>query len=313
MRRIRLLFLLPLLLTLSGCCASGPKDFTAEVLPSPSAEPPLLRVYVTAAEEVVPMEIEDYIAGVVAGEMPNTWPMEALKAQAILARTFVLKFITEKASRYSGADISTDIAEAQAYDAVAVNQRVRQAVQETAGLILLTEDGGLPYTWFHAHSGGMTETAVDGIDWQGAEPSYTKVAAGQDSADAPASVREWTAEFTASEFSAACRDAGADVSGCSSIRVGQKGKSGRAVTLIVDGTSVNAARLRISLGSAKMRSTLLTSIAIEDDTVTLSGRGYGHGVGMPQWGAYALAQQGMSGEEIALHYYNGLRVIRAWE
>lgn len=312
MHRIRLLFLLPLLLTLTGCRSSVPKDFTAEVLPSPSAEPPMLRVYVTAAEEVIPMEIEDYIAGVVAGEMPNTWPIEALKAQAILARTFVLKFITEKDSRYPGADISTDIAEAQAYDAAAVNERVRQAVQETAGLILLTEDGELPYTWFHAHSGGMTETAVDGIDWQGAEPSYTKVAAGQDSPDAPASVREWTADFTASEFIAACLDTGADVSGCTSISIGQKGKSGRAITLIVDGTSVNAARLRISLGSAKMRSTLLTSIAIEDDTVTLSGRGYGHGVGMPQWGAYALAAQGMSGEEIALHYYNGLQVVRAW-
>lgn len=311
MRRIRFLQVFLMLLMLTSC--SAPKDFTAEVLPSPSAQPPMLKVYVTAEEQVIPMQIEDYVACVVAGEMPNTWPLEALKAQAILARTFVLKFVTEKDSRYPGADISTDIAEAQAYNAEAVNNHVRQAVQETTGLILLTEDGALPYTWFHSHSGGTTETAVDGIDWQGEEPSYTKVAAGKDSPDAPASVREWTAEFTADEFITACRDTGADVTSCTSVTIGQRGSSGRAVTLVVDGVSVNAARLRISLGSTKLRSTLLTSIAIKDGTIIFSGRGYGHGVGMPQWGAYALATKGMSGEEIALHYYNGLELVRAWE
>lgn len=311
MRRIRFFQVFLMLLMLTSC--SAPKDFTAEVLPSPSAQPPMLKVYVTAEEQVIPMQIEDYVACVVAGEMPNTWPLEALKAQAILARTFVLKFVTEKDSRYPGADISTDIAEAQAYNAEAVNDRVRQAVQETTGLILLTEDGTLPYTWFHSHSGGTTETAVDGIDWQGEEPSYTKVTAGKDSPDAPASVREWTAEFTADEFITACQDTGADVTSCTSVTIGQRGNSGRAVTLVVDGVSVNAARLRISLGSTKLRSTLLTSIAIKDDTISFSGRGYGHGVGMPQWGAYALATKGMSGEEIALHYYNGLELVRAWE
>lgn len=312
MRLIRLFSALMTLLLLTGCSARSQRQFTTEVLPAPAAEPPLLSVHIVESGAVASMDIETYVAGVVAGEMPNDWPLEALKAQAILARTFVLKFITEKDSRYPGADISTDIAEAQAYNAEAVNTRILQAVRETAGLILLTEEDELPYTWFHSHSGGITETAADGIDWNGAEPSYTKVTAGQDSADAPENVRQWTISFTTGEFIAACRKAGSDVSTCNEVSVGQKGKSGRAVTLSVDGTTVNAARLRISLGSTKMRSTLLTSIAVKDNTITLSGRGYGHGVGMPQWGAYALAQQGMSGEEIALHYYNGLRVVRVW-
>lgn len=312
MHRIRQILLLLTTFLLTACTTPAPKDFTAEVLPVPSAEPPILNVHIVESDAVVSMDIETYVTGVVAGEMPNDWPLEALKAQSILARTFVLKFITEKDSRYSGADISTDIAEAQAYNADAINSRIQQAVQETTGLILLTEDGELPYTWFHSHSGGMTETAADGIDWQGDEPSYTKVTAGLESADAPANVREWTATFSAVDFIAACRKAGADVSTCKSIKVGQKGKSGRAVTLLVNGTTVNAARLRISLGSAKMRSTLLTDLSVEDGNVTLSGRGYGHGVGMPQWGAYALAQSGMSGEEISLHYYNGLRVVKVW-
>lgn len=312
MRRFCLLLPLLLLLSLSACRTSAPKDFSADVLPSPSVKPPTLNVHIVDANAVVSMDIESYVAGVVAGEIPNDWPMEALKAQAILARTFVLKFISEKDSRYPGADISTDIAEAQAYNAEAVNARIQQAVQETSGLILLTTDGKLPYTWFHAHSGGMTETAIYGLDWQGMEPTYTKVTEGEESAAAPKSAQEWSAVFSAEDFLAACRKAGADVTSCKTVQIGQKGKSGRAVTLLVDGTAVNAARLRISLGSTVMRSTLLTELAVEDGSIRMAGRGYGHGVGMPQWGAYALAERGMTGEEIALHYYEHLRVGKAW-
>ena len=307
MRILRLIFTLLLLLPLTGCQPSAPKDFAAEVLPSPSAEPPLLSVHIVEENAVARMDIEAYVAGVVAGEMPNTWPLEALKAQAILARTFVLKFVTEKDSRYPGADISTDIAEAQAYNAAAVNERVLRAVQETAGQILLTADGELPYTWFHSHSGGMTETARAGIDWQGEEPAYIRVTQGMEAADAA-----WSAEFTAEDFLAACRDAGARVTSCEDVRVGQRGESGRAATLLVDGVTVNAARLRMSLGSSKMRSTLLTELSAEDGVIRMSGRGYGHGVGMSQWGARALAEQGWPAEKIALHYYNGLRVVKAW-
>ncbi len=312
--RPAVLLLLTLCLTLTSCAAKPPlpKEFSAERLPSPSQNPPLLDVYVLADDTIRQMDIETYVMGVVAGEMPNNWPLEALKAQAILARTFVLKFIAEKTSRYPGADISTDIAEAQAYDEAAINDQVRAAVTETSGEILLAPDGALPYTWFHAHSGGQTALAQEAIDWQGDEPLHTLSTAGLDSPDAPDSAKTWTAAFTADEFLAACRDAGYAVASCQRVTTGETGPSGRAVTLIVDGTRVSAARLRISLGSTKMRSTLLTSITVFGDTVTLSGRGYGHGVGMPQWGAYALAQDGWPGEEIALHYYRDLSIHKAW-
>ena len=307
MRHVRLFSLLLMLPLLTGCQPLPPKDLTAEVLPSPSAEAPLLAVHLVDENAVVRMDIETYLAGVVAGEMPNTWPIEALKAQAILARTFVLKFITEKDSRYPGADISTDITEAQAYNADAVNEHVLQAVKETAGQILLTEDGSLPYTWFHSHAGGTTETARHGIDWQGEEPDYVRATDGMEANSAP-----WSAHFTAAEFIAACQAAGARVNTCASVRIGQKGKSGRVVTLLVDGETVNAARLRISLGSTKMRSTLLTELSVEGNVIRMSGLGYGHGVGLSQWGAHALAQRGWPAEEIALHYYKGLRVVKAW-
>lgn len=92
---------------------------------------PILKVYDVESESIAEMDLETYVTGVLAGEMRNDWPEEALKAQAILARTFVLKFVETKDSQYEGADISTDVSEAQAYSEVNINENVRKAVEET--------------------------------------------------------------------------------------------------------------------------------------------------------------------------------------
>lgn len=306
--RTRLLLLLILPFLLSACTADPPPPKDA----APAGQPPEIDVYIAETDTILRMDVETYVAGVVAGEMPADWPLEALKAQAILARTYTVKFLSEKESRYPGADISTDIAEAQAYDASAVDEHVLAAVQATSGEILMSADGTLPYTWFHSHSGGTTALAREALDWQRDEPSHTRVARGLDSDAAPPGVQRWTAEFTDAAFLAACRDAGYPVRSCRSVTIAETGPSGRAVTLNVDGTVINAARLRISLGSTKMRSTLLTELTAENGLIRMAGRGYGHGVGMPQWGAYALAEDGWLAEDIALHYYSGLKIVRAW-
>lgn len=316
---MKLLSLLVSCILLTACAAGSPDA------PSPTPQPslpvnittgedgtPALSVYVTSRDTVTTMDIETYVMGVVAGEMKNDWPMEALKAQAILARTFVVRFVSEKESMYEGADISTDIAEAQAYNEENINDRIRQAVEETEGLVLVTASGTLPYTWFHAHSGGMTALAREGLGWKDVEPSYTLVTQGLDSDDAPAEAKSWAVDFPADVFLDACRKVGADPQSISDISISEKGDSGRAVTLIVDGEKVPAAELRIALGSTVMRSTLLTELSSDGKTVHMEGRGYGHGVGMPQWGAYALAQDGLTGEDIALHYYSGLQIVKMW-
>lgn len=308
-------------LLLAACAAPAAEEAPAPTAASPDipahlgtdqAGVPQLEVYVLSEGIVEPMDIESYVAGVVAGEMRSDWPLEALKAQAILARTFVLKFVSEKDSRYAGADISTDIAEAQAYNAEAVDERILEAVEATRGQVLSTQGGTLPYAWFHAHSGGSTAMAREGLGWREAEPSWTKVTEGLDSPDAPPEAQAWEASFTEAEFLAACRKAGADPESISGLKISKKGDSGRAVTLAVGGAEVSAAELRLALGSTVMRSTLLTELRYEDGRVRMAGRGYGHGVGMPQWGAYALAQDGYTGEEIAVYYFDGLHVVTLW-
>ena len=296
--------------------AAARRDAAAPALPE-SLEfgedgEPVITIYDTAAMAYEDVAIEDYVMGVLAGEMRNDWPMEALKAQAILARTFVLKFIDEKESKYPGAQISTDISEAQAYAPDAVNDRVRQAVNDTRGLVL-SADGKLPYAWFHAHSGGKTERPVEGLSYEGGNPPYTQIVDSPDSDSAPTSVKHWEASFTTEEVAEAAGESGVGVGRTvHSIELGQKSESGRTVTFLINGKEVSAPNLRVNLDSSKLKSTLLDSVKLENGTITFEGRGYGHGVGLSQWGAYALASEGRSAEEIIGYYFRDVAVARAW-
>lgn len=272
---------------------------------------PILTVYNTAAESYDEMDIERYVMGVLAGEMRNDWPMEALKAQAVLARTFVLKFISEKDSRYDGADISTDITEAQAYNADSINDRIEKAVNDTRGEVL-SASGELPYAWFHAHAGGKTELPTLALDYKEPDPAYTTVTDSPDSDKAPTSVKNWTAAFTADEVSAAAKESGVDVGRITSIELGEKGESGRTVHFLINGQKVSAPSLRVNLDSAKLKSTLLSSVSLSDGEITFEGSGYGHGVGMSQWGAYGMAEEGKTYEEIIAHYFREVGLAKVW-
>ena len=131
--------------------------------------------------------------------------------------------------------------------------------------------------------------------------------------EAPPEAAHWEAAFTEEEIIAAMKDVGAPVTGVTGVSIGQRGESGRAATLIVSGREVSAPALRIALGSTKMRSCLLESLRVEDNQVKMKGRGYGHGVGMSQWGAYAMAKAGRTAEDIVTHYFRGVTLDKAWE
>lgn len=272
---------------------------------------PTLTVHDVSEEKNVDMDIETYVAGVVAGEMKNDWPMEALKAQAILARTFVLKFCQDKASKYEGADISTDVAEAQAYAPNSVNARVRQAVDETRGMALSWK-GEYPNAWFHAHSGGMTELPSVALEYRGGDPEYLKPIASEESEKAPESARHWTARFTREQVARACADAGAQVGAVETVELGERGESGRAKTLLVNGKAVSAPSFRIQIGANKLKSTLIDSVKAEGDDVIFEGRGFGHGVGLSQWGAYQMAEEGRTAQQILEKYFPGVGIVELW-
>ncbi len=273
---------------------------------------PVLSVYDVSGKRIQSMEIEDYVAGVVAGEMKNDWPLEALKAQAILARTFVLKFCQDKKSKYAHADISTDVAEAQAYDADSVNDRVRRAVDETRGQVM-SVDGEYPYAWFHAHSGGMTELPSVALDFRGEDPAYLRPTASEESEVAPEDVKHWTASFSKAQVAKACADAGVEVGDVRTVEIAETGESGRAKALLVNGSRVSAPSFRIQIGANKLKSTLIERLEVDGDAVTFEGRGFGHGVGMSQWGAYEMARRGANARAIVAHYFPGVEIVEMWQ
>ena len=320
-KRCFLLALLLMAALLTGCMradgsasgdAQGEKPQLPEDLRTDADGVPILKVYDVENEAVSQMDIETYVMGVLAGEMKNDWPEEALKAQAILARTFVLKFIETKDSKYEGADISTDVSEAQAYSEADINDRVRAAVEETRGQVMSYE-GELVQAWFHAHAGGKTELPSVSLEYREADPPYLAATDSPDSDKAPEDVQHWTATFDAAAFQKACADAGLATGLPETVQIGETGDSGRAKTLLVNGSAVSAPSLRLQLGANAMQSTLLDSVSVEDGKVIMKGRGFGHGVGMSQWGAYGMAEEGATAEEIVRHYFQNIDIVRLWE
>jgi len=272
---------------------------------------PVLKVYDVAAGTIESMDVEEYVTGVVAGEMKNDWPIEALKAQAILARTFVLKFCESKQSRYKGADISTSVEEAQAYAPENINDQVRKAIDETRGIVMSAK-GEYPYAWFFAHAGGMTELPSVALDYNEGDPEYLSAVKSPDSEKAPENVKRWTAEFTLEEVRQAAAETGAKVEQINSIEAGEKGASGRLKTLVINGQKVSAPSFRIAIGANKLKSTLIDKIETTGEAVIFSGSGFGHGVGMSQWGAYRLAEEGKAAEEIVEYYFKGVDLVKMW-
>jgi stage II sporulation protein D len=274
---------------------------------------PQISVYMHETGKTQTMKMEEYIAGVVAGEMKPEWPLEALAAQAILARTFTVYAIENKGGVPAhNTQASTDIKEFQAYDAKAINDNVRKAVDMTRGMVI-TYQGKPINAWFHASAGGITATAKEGLNYQQEEPPYIQSVPSPDDL-APADVQNWTATFTKQEVMAALAKMGHPVNAVTSVEIGEKGPSGRTTSLTFNkDVPVSGPEFRVNLGGTKLKSMLLDKIDLTGDSVTFSGKGYGHGVGMSQWGANKMATQGKKPEEIVGAYFKDEQIEKRWE
>lgn len=274
---------------------------------------PSLDVYDVQTKTVKHMNLEDYVAGVIAGEMENYWPIDALAAQAILARTYVLEFINDKGgSKYGNADISTDFEEAQAWNPDNINDNIKKAVSMTRGKVV-TYKGNYIKAWFHSHAGGMTASAKEGLNFKEKEPPYIKIVKSADVDAGPSGKRVWSASFSKEELRTTIQQKmGIDTGPIDNVAVVKRGPSGRATVIRIGKANIPAPDLRIALGSMKMRSTLLTSLKIKDDNVFMAGKGFGHGVGLSQWGAHVMANQGKSPEQIIKYYFNDIDIVKLW-
>lgn len=165
-----ILLMVTLVLVYAGCQKKQGTLFKSMV--TRFNQPPKITVFLHKTGEKKQMEIEEYLAGVVAGEMNPNWPEDAYAAQAIIARTFTMEFLARGGTRkLHGTDISTDEKEAQAYNAANITPTIRKAVQKTKGLVL-TYKNRYVKGWYSASCGGLTAHAKEGLGYKGPEPPY---------------------------------------------------------------------------------------------------------------------------------------------
>lgn len=269
---------------------------------------PQTMIPVLTADGVVEMELDAYLTGVVLAEMPVSFEPEAQKAQAVVARTYTMRAFQGK-SKHDDAAVCTDSACCQSYvseeDYLSEGgtregiEKIRSAVEETSGYVLTYEGELIEATYFSC-SGGTTEDAV--AVW-GTDVPYLRSVSSPGEEDASHYTDSVT--FRADEFRAALFQ---DFAGSPDGWFGETTYTagGGVETMVIGGTEFGGTELRELLG---LRSTAFT-IETGEDTVTITTRGYGHRVGMSQYGADAMAAVGSTYEEILAHYYQGTSLQR---
>lgn len=252
-------------------------------------------------DSVVSMKLDDYITSVVLCEMPASFEREALKAQAVVARTYALKRY-ETGTKHDVAAVCTEPGCCQGFKTPetylsdggdpTLLEKVQSAVNDTSGQILTYHDALIEATYFSC-SGGMTEDAA--AVW-GSDIPYLQ--ATQSPGEEMATHYVDTVQFDVSEFKSKLGIL--DRNGCkiSNIRYTD---GGGVDTMEICGASFTGTMLRSRLG---LRSTAM-SIAVVGNTVTITTKGFGHRVGMSQYGAEAMAVNGATYEQILMHYYAG--------
>jgi stage II sporulation protein D len=247
------------------------------------------------------LPLEEYLGGVLRAEANERWPLEALRAQAIVARTYAAYHREIGAGKAYHLVAST--ANQGYLGRVPATSPVWRAVHDTAGQVLRWE-GELFPAFYHTESGGYTEDPR--MVFAAKNMPALKPVTCPFSAGSPHFF--WNLDLRLADLAAALRRHDVDVGVVTAVEVSQRTPSLRAAFVTVRGTR-GSQRLRGNdfrrmVGYDTLKSTLF-AVAVTDGTAHFAGRGYGHGVGMCQWGAKGMAEQGYRAPDILRFYYPG--------
>lgn len=282
-------------------------------------------MYIADEKKNKVMNLEDYVMGVVYAEMPLSYGIEALKAQAVASRSFALfKFYNEDEGvniHKDGAVICSDYTHCQAWKdpkeilssygggekAYELYDKIKEAVESTRGIVM-TYDGDVIKAMYFSSSGGYTESMEnvwsEDLSYLQSVPSIGEIAD-----DYYCSFKYFTNEEFIKRFKNKFGDSfNANSNNVfSSIKDIVRTDSGRIKSMSVGGVNVNGITVRSLLG---LRSTNMVFRQFDKNTILVITIGSGHGVGMSQLGAYTMAEQGKTYEEILRHYYTGIIIER---
>jgi len=299
-----LLFAIPLAL-IKGSEKKPEKDFKSDSELS-------IKVYMCDIDKVVTMNLEDYILGVVAGEMPASFHIEALKAQALAARTYTMlrmnRFGGSGCSNHPGAEICTDPAHCQAYkNPAAVKKdldKLKEAVYGTAGEVIVY-DNKLIDAVFHSTSGGKTENSEE--IWENKVP-YLRSVISQYEEHSPKYVTQQ--EISIDNFIQSIKnlDPTAKINKKNiknEIKVLERSEGGRITKLKVGDKTFDGMDVRNALGLNSSN----FNYTVGNSTIMFTVVGNGHGIGLSQYGADGMAKTGIGYKDIVMHYYQGVDIV----
>lgn len=253
------------------------------------------------------LPLEDYLVGLINCEISSQWPMEAIKAQAVVARSYA---VYQKEMRKNAIyDLESTVMD-QVYEGCEIeDSRAGRGVKETAGEVL-TYEGNVIQAFYHSNCGGHTESSenVWGFSlpyMQGVDCSYCLAT--------PSA--KWEQTIPLIKIESLLKGNGYQVAGLLEIRTGKKNRSGRVTDLILISAkgrlTISAVNFRKIIGYTVIKSTNFEARIAGDDAV-FTGIGYGHGVGLCQWGAKQRAGDGFDYREILSYYYPGTRLGRVY-
>ncbi len=315
---IVIVILLPMIIVRS--CGPAPKQKPQQGITPAKVYEITVYNHLTGITEKV--ELEEYIKCVVAAEMPADFDLEALKAQAVAARTFAYGRMSgayrSKQGVHDGIDICTDSTHCQAWISKesAMKKwnilfasrnwsRISKAVNETKGVIAVYE-GKVANTLFHASSPGRTENSED--VWEGKSVPYLKSveSTGDEASKGYIAAVSVGVEELVEKLLKAYPDEDIGDEVINNIRIVDYTTGGRVKTLKIGNLTISGTEFRAIMG---LRSACFSIEFVDDDLLRITTTGHGHGVGMSQWGANALARTGGTYSEILQHYYTGIDVI----
>jgi len=256
------------------------------------------------------LELDDYLKSVIPFEGNPKWTLESLKAQAVASRTFVLtKMLVRQEEEY---DVSSDFISQVYTGKQTENDRTNQAVDATRGEVLLYKGKIFP-AYFHSTCGGAT-TAAD-LVWR------VKPLAPLSGVECKFCQRsphyKWEAVVTPAEIKQKLAKQEMPVQDVLSIRTDKIDRTGRAHKLVIQSTwaekIVDADAFRVWIDPVRLKSNLITKISAREGAFVFKGRGWGHGVGMCQYGMKYLGELGYGYREILGYYYPGAQLTRLKE
>lgn len=260
--------------------------------------PKNVEIYITKEDRYETISFEQYIQGVVASEMPSSFKSEALKAQAVASRTYALGKLL------AGSKLC-DSVHCQAYRCDSISAKVKRAVKDTEGQVLLYQGELAAHALYFASSGGDTENSQD--VFVSAKPYLVSVAS---SFEPGATHKEEKLSLTLSDFASKLKEAfpSSDFGTIkkSAIKIRSHTKGGRVETVQIGRKTLSGSDIRSALGLYSSRFT----ISFKGNKILFTTSGSGHGVGMSQYGAEGFARKGKTYRQILAHYYRGTKVSR---